>query len=167
MRPGLHANRRPDSTKSGLQIPTIDARHTPWDIPMVRNHSQLNQTLPAVKQPAISAGSTSSKAQIAFDDLKAISVNGEVTYQMMARDVENDPIQIPVEAQATSEVANEKRKRNTNACRLFRQRRKEEQRRNSQSIAQLEQQIRQLKEEKEYFRKERDYFRETAFRNSG
>lgn len=31
---------------------------------------------------------------MAFDDLKAISVNGEVTYQTMALDAENDPIQI-------------------------------------------------------------------------
>ena len=57
---------------------------------------------------------------MAFDDLKAISVNGEVTYQSIALDAENDPVQIPVSMQATSKVVNEKRKRNATASRLYR-----------------------------------------------
>ena len=155
MRPGLHTNRWPDSTRSGL------------DTLLVRSHSQLNQTPPAIEQPATSTGPTSPETQRTLGGLTASSVNGEVTYQMMILDAENNPIQIPVNMQATSKVANEKRKRNATASRRFRQRRKEEERRNSQTIAQLEQQIRQLEEEKEYFRKERDYFRQITFRNPG
>ena len=85
----------------------------------------------------------------------------------MILDGENNPIQISINTQATSKIANKKRKRNATAAYRFRQRRKEEERRNSQTIAQLGQQIRQLEEEKEYFRKERDYFREITFRNPG
>ena len=155
MRPGLHTNRWPDSTRSGL------------DTPLVRSHSQLNQTPSAIEQPATSTGPTSPETQRTLADLTASSANGEVTYQMMILDAENNPIQIPVHIHATSKVANEKRKRNATASHRFRQRRKEEEHRNSQTIAQLEQQIRQLEDEKEYFRKERDYFREITFRNPG
>ena len=155
MRSGLHTNRWPDSTRSGL------------DTLLVRSHSQLDQTPPAIEQSATSTGPTSPETQRTLGGLTASSVNEEVTHQMMILDGENNPIQIPVNMQATSKIANEKRKRNATAAHRFRQRQKEEKRRNSQTIAQLGQQIRQLEEEKESFRKERDYFREITFRNPG
>lgn len=86
---------------------------------------------------------------------------------MMTLDTENGPIQVPVDVQAASKVADEKRKRNATASHRFRQRRKEKERETSQNIAKLEQQIREVEEEKEHYKKERDYFREIVIRNPG
>ena len=86
---------------------------------------------------------------------------------MMTLDTEQGPIQVPVDVQAASKVADEKRKRNATASHRFRQRRKEKERENSQNIAKLEDQIRQMEEEREHYRRERDYFREVAVRQPG
>ena len=83
-------------------------------------------------------------------------------YQMMTLDTDQGPIQVPVDVQAASKVADEKRKRNATASHRFRQRRKEKERETSQNIAKLEHQIRDIAEEREYYRMERDYFRTIA-----
>lgn len=84
---------------------------------------------------------------------------GQNTYQMMTLDTDQGPIQVPVDVQAASKVADEKRKRNATASHRFRQRRKEKERETSQNIAKLEHQLRELAEEREFYRLERDYFR--------
>ncbi|MCJ1447727.1 MAG: hypothetical protein MMC23_008238 [Stictis urceolatum] len=81
------------------------------------------------------------------------------TYQMMTLDTDQGPIQVPVDVQAASKMADEKRKRNAGASARFRQRRKEKEREASQTIQKLESKLRQVGEEKEYYRMERDYFR--------
>lgn len=86
-------------------------------------------------------------------------------YRMMTMDTEQGPIQVPVDVQAASKVADEKRKRNATASHRFRQRRKEKERETSQNIAKLEKQINEIAEEKEYYRHERDYFRGLVSRN--
>ncbi|KAL8828729.1 MAG: hypothetical protein Q9170_006479 [Blastenia crenularia] len=88
-------------------------------------------------------------------------------YRMMTMDTEQGPIQVPVDVQAASKVADEKRKRNATASHRFRQRRKEKERETSQNIAKLEKQINDMAEEREFYRLERDYFRGLACRNPG
>lgn len=87
---------------------------------------------------------------------------GPNTYHLMTLNTEQGPIQVPVDVQAASKVADEKRKRNATASHRFRQRRKEKERETSQNIAKLEHQVRELAEEKEFYRLERDFFRSVA-----
>ena len=88
---------------------------------------------------------------------------GQSTYQLMTLDTDQGPIQVPVDVQAASKMADEKRKRNAGASARFRQRRKEKERESSQTISKLETQIREIGEEKEYYRIERDYFRNLVY----
>jgi len=145
------------------------------------SYSQLSRTPPAGPQPTIStsqpqsfftnpfnaSGPSSSMSPMGFDVPASTGATGGSTYQMMTLDTENGPIQVPVDVQAASKVADEKRKRNATASHRFRQRRKEKERETSQNIAKLEQQIREIDEEREHYRRERDYFREVAVRSPG
>lgn len=106
-----------------------------------------------------------STAKEAFSPLT--SSLGSNTYHLMTLNTEQGPIQVPVDVQAASKVADEKRKRNATASHRFRQRRKEKERETSQNIAKLEHQVRELAEEKEYYRLERDYFRSLVKNNPG
>lgn len=65
-------------------------------------------------------------------------------------------MQIPVEVQAASKVADEKRKRNAGASARFRARRKEKEREASMSISRLEQQVRDAIDRADFYRTERD-----------
>jgi hypothetical protein len=91
---------------------------------------------------------------------------GSGTYHIMTFDTENGPIQVPVDVQAASKMADDKRKRNAGASARFRQRRKEKEKESSDKIASLENQIREIAKQKEYYRGERDYFRELAYNSS-
>lgn len=116
--------------------------------------------------------SATTRPQAGFDSKDSYSpvasAMGQNTYQMMTLDTDQGPIQVPVDVQAASKVADEKRKRNATASHRFRQRRKEKERETSQNIAKLEHQLRELAEEREFYRLERDYFRsQLAKTNSG
>ena len=89
----------------------------------------------------------------------ATSSMGQSTYHLMTLDTEQGPIQVPVDVQAASKVADEKRKRNATASHRFRQRRKEKERETSSNISKLEHQVREMAEERDFYRCERDYFR--------
>ncbi|KAI4253541.1 MAG: hypothetical protein LQ352_003631, partial [Teloschistes flavicans] len=89
------------------------------------------------------------------------------SYQIMTLETESGPIQVPVDVQAASKVADEKRKRNATASHRFRQRRKEKERETSCNIAKLEQQIRELAEERDFYARERDFYRGVVVRNPG
>ena len=117
--------------------------------------------------PFSAGGPASTMAQMTFDVSASSSATGGNTYQMMTLDTENGPIQVPVDVQAASKVADEKRKRNATASHRFRQRRKEKERETSQNIAKLETQIREMEEERDFYRGERDYFRSLASRIPG
>ncbi|MCJ1258989.1 hypothetical protein MMC24_006823 [Lignoscripta atroalba] len=108
------------------------------------------------RQPQITLGSESSYGPVT-------SSLGQSTYQLMTLDTDQGPIQVPVDVQAASKMADEKRKRNAGASARFRQRRKEKEREASQTIAKLEHQILEIREEREYYRQERDYFRDLAY----
>jgi len=109
----------------------------------------------------------STMAQMTFDVPASSSATGASTYQMMTLDTESGPIQVPVDVQAASKVADEKRKRNATASHRFRQRRKEKERETSQNISKLESQIREMEEERDFYRGERDYFRNLTSRVPG
>ncbi|MCJ1282096.1 hypothetical protein MMC26_001419 [Xylographa opegraphella] len=109
--------------------------------------------------PQITLGSDSSYGPLA-------SSVGQSTYQLMTLDTDQGPIQVPVDVQAASKMADEKRKRNAGASARFRQRRKEKEREASTTITKLETQIRDLTEERDYYRVERDYFRGIVYSTS-
>ena len=109
--------------------------------------------------PHITLGSDSSYGPVT-------SAVGQSTYQLMTLDTDQGPIQVPVDVQAASKMADEKRKRNAGASARFRQRRKEKEREASTTITKLETQIRDLSEERDYYRAERDYFRGIIYSTS-
>jgi len=87
-----------------------------------------------------------------------LGTNGQ--YPMMTMDTGSELLHVPVDMQAASKVADEKRKRNATASHRFRQRRKEKERENTKKFSELEQKIRELEEE-------RDYYRDVAACSSG
>ena len=87
-------------------------------------------------------------------------------YQLMTIDTSEGPYQIPVDVQAASKVADEKRKRNAGASARFRQRRKEKEREASTTISKLESRVRELGEQRDFYRMERDYFRGVVYNSS-
>ncbi len=72
------------------------------------------------------------------------------SYQLMTFDTDQGPIQVLVDVQAASKMADEKRKRNAGASARFRQRRKENEREASQMIAKLEQQMKEANEDRDF-----------------
>ena len=79
-------------------------------------------------------------------------------YQMMTLETTSGTVQLPVDVQAASRVADEKRRRNAGASARFRQRRKEKEREASTTIAKLEQQVKHLGEDAAFYKNERDFF---------
>lgn len=85
------------------------------------------------------------------------SATGQNVYQMMTIETTSGAVQLPVDVQAASRVADEKRRRNAGASARFRQRRKEKEREASTSIAKLEAQVKALAEDADFYKRERDY----------
>jgi len=160
---------------------TAQAPHSQSDSPATSysSYSQLSHTSPAPRfhlpsaqsfQPPFgTAGASSSEPQITLASDSpfgpAETTMGQ-SYQLMTFDTDQGPIQVPVDVQAASKMADEKRKRNAGASARFRQRRKEKEKEASQMIAKLEQQIRDSNEERDFYRRERDYFRDLVFGSS-
>ncbi|KAL8857932.1 MAG: hypothetical protein Q9178_005551 [Gyalolechia marmorata] len=174
--------RRPSS---GSQMPTALDRRASLagsDSPSTTysSYSQYSQTPPVAQsitpasQPSSAFFGVPYSAHSAMPPLPhGLGTHGPVSsttaqspYQMMTLDTDQGPIQVPVDVQAASKVADEKRKRNATASHRFRQRRKEKERETSQNIEKLESQIGQLAAEKEFYRQERDYFRSLVSRNA-
>ena len=144
------------------------------------SYSQFSQTESAIASPIVSTGqpqyfpsnpsSGPSSTMVQMPpSAKAFEVPTSSTavqsqYQMMVLETERGPIQVPVDVQAASKVADEKRWRNATASRRFRQRRKEKERETSGNIAKLEAQVRETEKERDHYRTERDHFRDLALR---
>jgi hypothetical protein len=92
-------------------------------------------------------------------DTIPIAPSGQPNYQLMTIKSEQGYIQIPVDVQAASKVADEKRRRHAGASARFRARRKEKEREVSMGISRFEQQLRNALEDAEFYRNERDYFK--------
>ena len=117
--------------------------------------------------PFLSSGPASTMSQLAYDKKNSVvtAPPGHSQYQMMTLETESGPIQVPVDVQAASKVADEKRKRNATASHRFRQRRKEKEQETSNSISKLEAQVRQMSEEKEFYQRERDFYQNVVQSN--
>ncbi|KAJ8109894.1 hypothetical protein OPT61_g7127 [Boeremia exigua] len=97
-----------------------------------------------------------------------VAPSGQSSIQIMTiKSQQGHNVQIPVDVQAASKVADEKRKRNAGASARFRARRKEKEREASISISRLEQQVREAMERAEFYRTERDFFRTIVYQQSG
>lgn len=139
------------------------------------SYSQMEQTSPAA-QYVTTSQSTSGDALIALHHSANASLNafgserqrpmgipisssgGQNVYQMMTLETTSGTVQLPVDVQAASRVADEKRRRNAGASARFRQRRKEKEKEASTTIARLEQQVKELGEDADFYRRERDIF---------
>ena len=95
----------------------------------------------------------------------ATSSQAQGQFPVMTLETESGTIQVPVDIQAASKVADEKRKRNATASHRFRQRRKEKEHETQTSIARLEQQMREVADEKDFYQRERDFFHEVILRH--
>jgi len=119
--------------------------------------------------PFGTSGPASSMPPTPFDkkafDVGTSGATGQNQYQMMTLETDQGPIQVPVDVQAASKVADEKRKRNATASHRFRQRRKEKEQETSTNIAKLEAQVREMTEEKEHYQRERDFLNDVIHRH--
>lgn len=95
-------------------------------------------------------------------------------YQIWTIKNDSGSYQIPVDVQAASKMADEKRARNAGASARFRQRRKEKEREANSNIQKLEQtnrelerKIREVEQERDFYRSERDRFRDVVYRTPG
>lgn len=94
----------------------------------------------------------------------SMTPSGQSSIQIMTiKSQQGHHVQIPVDVQAASKVADEKRKRNAGASARFRARRKEKEREASMSISRLEAQLREAFEDAEFYRGERDFFKSIVF----
>ncbi|KAF2148740.1 hypothetical protein K461DRAFT_271358 [Myriangium duriaei CBS 260.36] len=89
------------------------------------------------------------------------------SYQMMTLQTSSGTMQVPVDIQAASKIADEKRRRNAGASARFRERRKRKEVESSAAIARLELQVKELSEDLDYYRQERDYFAEALLQTPG
>lgn len=84
------------------------------------------------------------------------SAAGQSTYQMMTLKTTEGDVRFPVDVQAASRVADEKRKRNAGASARFRERRKKKEMEAATTISKLEQRVKDVTEDATFYKKERD-----------
>lgn len=96
-----------------------------------------------------------------------ISSSGGSNYQILTMPTHKGPVQIPVDVQAASKVADEKRKRNAGASARFRERRKMKEKEAAHTISRLEQQLRDATEDAEFYRRERDNLAGLVYQSPG
>lgn len=95
------------------------------------------------------------------------SSGGQNVYQMMTLETTSGTVQLPVDVQAASRVADEKRRRNAGASARFRQRRKEKEKEASTMISRLEQQMKEMAEDADFYKRERDYLAGVVLQSPG
>jgi hypothetical protein len=100
--------------------------------------------------------------QLAFDkeafNAPTSKALGQSQCQMLTLETEQGPIQVPIDVQAASKVADEKRKRNATASHKFRKRRKDKEQETSNNISNIEAQVREMT-------KERDFLQDVLLQN--
>jgi hypothetical protein len=94
-------------------------------------------------------------APLAVSSHDAVSSRAQSSYSLRTPD---DFIQIPVDLESGSRTSDEKRKRNSRSSAQFRQRRKEKELKNAQTVTKLEQRVRDLTKICERYREERDHY---------
>ncbi|PSK50462.1 Regulatory protein cys-3 [Elsinoe australis] len=94
-------------------------------------------------------------------------LGGQSTYQLMTVQTANGTVQVPVDIQAASRLADEKRRRNAGASARFRERRKKKEMEASSTIRKLETQVKHLSEDLDFYRRERDYLANVVMQAPG
>lgn len=94
------------------------------------------------------------------DHTSTMTIATDGPYSMITIDTGSELLHIPLDMQAASKVADDKRKRIATASHCFRQRRKEKERETNKKFSELEQKIRKIEEV-------RDYYRDVPARTSG
>ena len=160
----LPEGRRPSGTLPGLTYSSSASPST-----QVSGFSQASQTSPVVPlgmpaehgPPTFYASPANPSGVPSHDRERAqgipVSSTGHSNYQLMTFNTASGAVQFPVDVQAASRAADDKRKRNAGASARFRARRKEKEREASGMISRLEQQLKDAKEDAEFYRRERDY----------
>ena len=149
---GFSPYQRPSSIASGSQYEPSDSSQP---------GSFMNVASSTQSQDMDNSGSNMEPDQ----HMIPMAPSGQSSYQLMTiKSQRGHDIQIPVDVQAASRVADEKRKRNAGASARFRARRKEKEREANTTIQNLQQQLREASEDVEYYRRERDFFREQVLR---
>ncbi|KXT16349.1 hypothetical protein AC579_3754 [Pseudocercospora musae] len=110
----------------------------------------------------LGSGAASAPTSMGPDRQRAVGVpisssGAQNVYQMMTLETTSGTVQLPVDVQAASRVADEKRRRNAGASARFRQRRKEKEKEASSTISRLELQVKELSEDMDFYKRERDY----------
>ena len=147
------------------------------------SYSQAGQTSPAAPfaattatqgYPAFTEGAIGASTNLAQSQerhgaigIPISSSGGQNTYQMMTLETTSGTVQLPVDVQAASRVADEKRRRNAGASARFRQRRKEKEKEASVTIGRLEQQVKELTEDVDFYRREREYLSGVILQSPG
>ncbi|KAI5370744.1 Putative basic-leucine zipper domain-containing protein [Septoria linicola] len=131
------------------------------------SYSSHNEPSPAAtygqsSMPTLSASCSAGTEFGTHHDQRSLGVpvsssGGQNVYQMMTLETTSGTVSLPVDVQAASRVADEKRRRNAGASARFRQRRKEKEKEASTTIGRLEQQLKDLGEDMEFYKRERDY----------
>ena len=96
-----------------------------------------------------------------------VSSTGHSSYQLMTFNTASGAVQFPVDVQAASRAADDKRRRNAGASARFRARRKEKEREASTTISRLEQHLKESKEDADFYRRERDFLRAALLQLQG
>ncbi|KAF1949981.1 hypothetical protein CC80DRAFT_520271 [Byssothecium circinans] len=127
-------------------------------------HNQQSSYMPPTNNPPMNESQQRAMAMDAERRGMPMGPSSQSSIQIMTiKSQQGHHVQIPVEVQAASKVADEKRKRNAGASARFRARRKEKEREASHSISRLETQLRDALEDIEHYRNERDYFKVIVF----
>lgn len=96
-----------------------------------------------------------------------VASTGHNTYEMITLETGQGHVQIPVDVQAASRVADEKRRRNAGASARFRARRKQKEQEANQTIDRLNRQLRYAHDDAAFYRSERDFFAQLVYRSNG
>lgn len=132
----------------------------------------LSSAYSAGQDAAGGSGTASAPGSVGPDRQRAMGVpisssGGQNVYRMMTLETTSGTVQLPVDVQAASRVADEKRRRNAGASARFRQRRKEKEKEASTTISRLEQQVKELSEDMDFYKRERDYFAGVVLQTPG
>ena len=157
---------QPRRTSSGAHINMRSSSESASPTTSYSSYSQADQTSPGTQY--LSTSTTSGAYSSTRDDfhgqerqrpvgIPISSSGGQNMYQMMTLETSSGSVQLPVDVQAASRVADEKRRRNAGASARFRQRRKEKEKEASSVISTLEQKVKDLTENMDFYKRERDY----------
>ncbi|KAL2048932.1 hypothetical protein ABVK25_010785 [Lepraria finkii] len=137
--PSLTAHYRHNSPSSALpQVASAGEAQSSFSAPFTSDSASTMPQLEFAKQTL---------------DAPTPGASGQSQSRMMIYETEQGVTQVPVDLQATSKTANEKRKRNATASHRFRQRRKEREGEMSNTISKLEADVK-------YYQLERDFLQD-------